>query len=373
MTALLAGADPADLSLLVAYTWVASLVLVTTGGLALTLVHHSARRRGIAYSPTLIAGYDKGSLDIARRLQRHPEYGLQVMGFLAEPPVAPASELPPVLGRVEDLPDIVDQMGIRHVIVGFPEVSRPELLKLTKRCNALGVETTIVPRLVAAVTRHTQMEYLGTAPLMNLRETHLTGLQLTAKHAFDRTVAMVALVALSPLMAVIAAAVRLSSPGPVLFYQLRAGRDGQVFKLLKFRTMVDGAQPAGVTTLAPVQGPLVKVHPDDPLITSLGRFLRRTSLDELPQLWNVLRGEMSLVGPRPELPQLVARWPPEHRVRLSVKPGLTGPMQVYGRSDLTFEEWLAVEREYVEYPSFWRDLRILALTIPVAVTGRGAF
>ena len=369
MGALLAGGDPADVSMLVARTWVASLVLVTAGGLVLTLASHVARRRGLAFSPTLIAGYDEGSLDIARKLQRHPEYGLRVVGFLVEPPVARVGDLPPVLGRVEDLTDIVNAHGIRHVIVGFPQVSRPELLKLTQRCSALGVETTIVPRLVAAITRHTQTEYLGTAPLMSLRETYLTGWQLAAKHGLDRTVAAVALLSLAPLMLAIALAVRLSSPGPVLFRQLRAGRDGQVFELLKFRTMVDlGEQEFA---LAPGLAPGGIEGADRR--TRVGRLLRRTSLDELPQLINVLRGEMSLVGPRPERPEYaerfrrdVDRYHERHRVRA----GITGWAQVHGlRGQTPVIDRVELDNFYIEHWSLSLDVKILLLTIPALLKG----
>ena len=195
-----------------------------------------------------------------------------------------------------------------------------------------------------------------------------------AKRLLDFFLAAIALVLFLPLLAAVALAVRLDGRGPVVFGQGRAGLNGHPFRMFKFRTMVADAEehrpPVGSENGRPQ--PMFKSR-SDPRVTRLGRFLRRTSLDELPQLLNVLRGDMSLVGPRPELVELVERWPPEHRIRLSVKPGLTGPMQVYGRSDLTFEEWLAVEREYIENPSLRRDLRILALTIPVTITGRGAF
>lgn len=369
MGALLAGGDPAHVGLLVARTWVASLVLVTAGGLLLTLASHVARRRGIAYSPTLIAGHDEGSLDIARKLQRHPEYGLWVVGFLAEPPVARRPELPPVLGRIDDLADIVTEYGIRHVIVGFPQVSRPELLTLTKRCSALGVETTIVPRLVAAITRHTQTEYIGTAPLMSLRETYLTGWQLAAKHGIDRVIAGVALLGLAPLMLLIAAAVRLSSPGPVLFRQLRAGRDGQAFELLKFRTMVDlGEQEFALPPgLAP--GGIEGID----RCTRVGRLLRRTSFDELPQLINVLRGEMSLVGPRPERPEYVERFRRDvdrYHERHRVRAGITGWAQVHGlRGQTPVIDRVELDNFYIEHWSLALDAKIMLLTLPALLRG----
>jgi lipopolysaccharide/colanic/teichoic acid biosynthesis glycosyltransferase len=175
-------------------------------------------------------------------------------------------------------------------------------------------------------------------------------------------------------MLAIAVAVRLDSRGPVLFVQRRVGLDGRAFAILKFRTMVAGADDvlSALVRLAGLDAPAFKLQ-RDPRVTRIGRLLRRTSLDELPQLLNVLRGDMSLVGPRPEQVEVVDRYAEEHRLRLAVKPGLTGPMQVYGRGALTFEERLAVEREYIENLSIGRDLRLLALTLPSVVNGRGAF
>jgi lipopolysaccharide/colanic/teichoic acid biosynthesis glycosyltransferase len=182
------------------------------------------------------------------------------------------------------------------------------------------------------------------------------------KRAVDLLVAGPLLVLALPLLAAVAVAVRLESPGKALFVQRRAGLRGKPFRILKFRTMApDPAVPPG------------RKLADDPRVTRLGRILRRTSLDELPQLVNVVRGDMSLVGPRPEQVEIVDRYGPEERIRLEVKPGLTGPMQVYGRGDLSAEERLAVERDYVETLSLGRDLRILALTLAAVAGGRGAY
>jgi lipopolysaccharide/colanic/teichoic acid biosynthesis glycosyltransferase len=172
----------------------------------------------------------------------------------------------------------------------------------------------------------------------------------------------------------IAFAVFVDDGPPVLFRQLRAGENGRLFRIFKFRTMVRDAEAMlpGLVSIDELSDPMFKLKPD-PRVTRVGRFLRRTSLDELPQLLNVLRGEMSIVGPRPELVDLVERYTPEHEVRLQVKPGITGPWQVYGRSDLTFEEVLAVEREYVENLSLGRDLRIILMTIPAVFGRRGAY
>ena len=194
------------------------------------------------------------------------------------------------------------------------------------------------------------------------------------KRAFDITVSSFGLLVTAPLFPLIAIAIRLDSRGPVFFNQRRAGLDGKPFEMHKFRTMIADAEDrlADVVRLDDLRDPVFKLS-DDPRITRVGRFLRRLSLDELPQLWNVLRGEMSIVGPRPEQVELVERYRPEHRFRLSVKPGMTGPMQVFGRGDLTFHERLAVELDYIENVSLARDLRIIAATLPVTFRGSGAY
>jgi lipopolysaccharide/colanic/teichoic acid biosynthesis glycosyltransferase len=197
---------------------------------------------------------------------------------------------------------------------------------------------------------------------------------LFLKRALDLTLGSVALVVFLPVLAVIAIAIRLETRGPVVFTQLRGGMDGRAFRIRKFRTMDVDAEERLPQLVAfdSLRDPMFKL-PNDPRVTRVGRWLRRWSLDELPQLFNVVGGSMSLVGPRPEQIELVERYAPEQRFRLIVKPGRTGPMQVYGRGRLTFDERLAVEREYIEYLSLRRDLHLLALTVSAVVSGKGAF
>jgi exopolysaccharide biosynthesis polyprenyl glycosylphosphotransferase len=194
------------------------------------------------------------------------------------------------------------------------------------------------------------------------------------KRTFDVFASSLGLLVTAPLFPIIALAIKLDSRGPVFFSQSRAGLDGHPFAMHKFRTMVADAEDrlADVIRLDDLRDPVFKLS-EDPRITRAGKVLRRLSLDELPQLWNVLRGEMSIVGPRPEQVELVERYRPEHRFRLSVKPGITGPMQVFGRGDLSFNERLAVELDYIENLSLARDLRIIAETVPAALRGSGAY
>jgi exopolysaccharide biosynthesis polyprenyl glycosylphosphotransferase len=371
MLQLLVTDDRNTISSLMAWTWLASLGGVTLAGMALTGIQQAARRRGIVTSSTLIIGADVNGLDLAARLARHPEYGLRAVGFLdngEQTPLGPGA--PPLLGALEDLEQVALFHGVRNVIIGFPDAPYSSLLALVSRCDQLRLETNVMPRLSDAMNRQTRFEYIGTVPLMNLRAMDPESWRFGIKHAFDRVSALVLLTVLSPLMACIAIAVRLSSPGPILFRQMRAGRDGRVFPLLKFRTMV--ADEAGV-----------EYQPDPGIApggvegldrrTALGRLLRRTSLDELPQLINVLRGQMSIVGPRPERPEFaelfqreVERYQDRHRVRS----GITGWAQVNGlRGQTPLADRVELDNFYIEHWSLALDMKILLLTIPSLLRG----
>ena len=220
-----------------------------------------------------------------------------------------------------------------------------------------------------------ELSHVSDLPVLEYNTWGIPRSTLALKRALDVLGAALGLVLGSPFMLAAAIAILVEGGQPVLFVQQRAGRGGRPFRMLKFRTMVADAERrlGDLVDLEQLSEPVFKLR-SDPRVTRVGRVLRRTSVDELPQLINVLRGDMSLVGPRPEQLELVARYTPEqHRVRLSVKPGITGPMQVYGRGDLTLAERLAVEREYVENLSLSRDLRLLALTVPAVRSGKGAF
>ncbi len=198
--------------------------------------------------------------------------------------------------------------------------------------------------------------------------------QSAVKRLVDIMVSAVLLVLAAPLMAIIALAVRLDSPGPVLFRQPRVGKDGRLFTMYKFRSMVPDAE-ARLQELLKARGweqPPLKI-PDDPRVTRVGRLLRRFSLDELPQLWNVLRGDMSLVGPRPEEPRIVQGYNAWQRKRLLVKPGLTGPMQVNGRADLPLDDRVRLEIDHIQHYSLWEDLKIMAKTVPAIFSGKGSY
>jgi exopolysaccharide biosynthesis polyprenyl glycosylphosphotransferase len=264
--------------------------------------------------------------------------------------------------------------GIDRVIVATHVVDEALLAHLVVACRRASAKLSVVPASNGMLGTALHLNHIAEIPVVDYNSSDVARSTLALKRALDVVGSLAALALLAPLFAAIAVAIRIDSRGPVFFSQRRAGQNGRAFRMHKFRTMVASAEErlADLVRFGDLSDPMFKLR-DDPRVTRVGRFLRRTSLDELPQLLNVLKGDMSLVGPRPEQVELVERYRPEHRFRLSVKPGLTGPMQVYGRGELTFEERLAVERDYIENLSLARDLRVLALTLPVVLTRRGAF
>jgi exopolysaccharide biosynthesis polyprenyl glycosylphosphotransferase len=283
-----------------------------------------------------------------------------------------------VAGRIASCTALQDQLneleGIDRVVVACTELHEGLLEALLPACRLRGVKLTVVPPTRGMFGTATHLGHVADLPLLDYNTWYVSPSTLALKRIFDVVVSTVGLLLLSPLFLLIALAVLVDDGLPVLFRQLRAGENGRAFRIFKFRTMVRGAEAMlpELVSIDELVDPMFKIK-SDPRVTGVGRFLRRTSLDELPQLLNVLRGEMSIVGPRPELLDLVERYAPEHEVRLRVKPGITGPWQVYGRSELTFDEVLAVEREYVENLSLGRDLRIILMTIPAVIGRRGAF
>jgi len=272
--------------------------------------------------------------------------------------------------RVHD--ELLDEVD--RIIVASPTLDERLLAEVIAVTRARQVKLSVVPPVRGMLGTAVQLSHVADLPFIEYHTWDTSRTTLVGKRILDVTVSCVGLVLLSPLFLAIAVAIRLSGPGPVLFVQQRAGRGGRPFRMLKFRTMEDGADNrlGEFVDIGELEEPAFKLR-DDPRVSTIGRLLRRTSLDELPQLVNVVRGEMSLVGPRPEQVEIVEQYTPEQRFRLSVKPGLTGPMQVYGRGALRFDERLAVERDYIENVSVGRDLHILALTIVPVLRRRGAY
>lgn len=357
-------------SALMAWTWLASIAGVTLAGVALPVIQQGVRRRGLVVYPTLIVGTDVSAQDVARRLGNTPEYGLLPVGFLSNEAPDPESRLP-ILGTLDELERVVSELSVRSIVIGFPEAPLATMLEFLARCDALGLQTSIAPRFSPAMNSQTHFEFLGTLPLLNLQAFNGDDWRFCVKHGLDRVIAALALVALSPLLIAIAVAIKLSSPGPVLFRQVRAGRDSCPFDLLKFRTMrqADDAQPVFAVNPGLAPGGVEGLDRR----TALGRLLRRTSMDELPQLLNVLQGEMSLVGPRPERPEFaecfqrdIERYQDRHRVRA----GMTGWAQVHGmRGQTPLLRRVELDNFYIEHWSLGLDVKIMLRTIPALLRG----
>jgi exopolysaccharide biosynthesis polyprenyl glycosylphosphotransferase len=261
--------------------------------------------------------------------------------------------------------------GIDRVVLAHERIDAREIAAVLELCRIHEAKLSLVSPLRGQATP-SQISRLAELPVFEYATSDVSRSTMMLKRAVDLLVGIPLAVLAMPLVPLIALAIRLEDRGPVLFAQRRAGLHGEPFRLLKFRTMHVGAERSLENLLDELPEPMFKFR-SDPRVTRVGRVLRRLSLDELPQIWNLLRGEMSLVGTRPEQLELVERYSPEHRFRLDVKPGLTGPMQVHGRGELTFEERLAVELDYIENLSIGRDLRILALTPLSVIRGTGAF
>lgn len=353
-------------SAVLGHLWVLGVAAVGSFRVAAVVAQRRARAKGKIARPTLIVGAGLVGTRVARRLAETPQYGLLPVGFLDAEPLGddgPTGRELPVLGAPSDLEWVVDITGARHVVLAFSSAPDHALVPLVRRCDELGLEVSLVPRLFDSVNDRFQYEALGGTPLLALRATDPLGWRFTLKHAVDRALGGVLLLLCAPAMLAVGLSVRMGSDGGVLFRQRRVGRDGRAFDLLKFRTMTtvpvaDGFIPRAGSAPGGVEGADRR--------TGLGRFLRRTSMDELPQLINVVRGEMSLVGPRPERPEFVelfnrdiTRYDDRHRVRS----GITGWAQVHGlRGQTSLADRVELDNYYIEHWSLALDLKILALT-----------
>ncbi|HVV89714.1 MAG TPA: sugar transferase [Solirubrobacterales bacterium] len=310
---------------------------------------------------------------VARRVVTHPETRLYLVGYLSAADGEDSAELPR-LGTPADISEVARATGIERVVVTEQQMSELAAERLIEECKEAGLALTFLPQHYGLLGPGIELNRLAELPVLDFRFSDPPRSTQAMKRAMDVFVSGLLLVALSPLLLMAAIAILIDSGRPVFFRQRRCGKDGVPFTMLKFRTMVADAEDrlSELIDLSKLDEPAFKI-PDDPRVTRVGRHLRRTSVDELPQLINVLRGEMSLVGPRPEEEAVVALYDERQRGRLAIKPGLTGPMQVYGRSDLTFEERLAMERDYLDNLSLLTDLQILMRTPRAIVRGEGAY
>jgi len=348
--------------------WLLAVVLVV---LARTFARIFVRRTDAYIQNTLVVGAGRVGQKVARKLLQHPEFGVNVIGFIDDHPRDREEGLGglTVLGDTEHLPELVEALAVERVIVAFSQAGHDKTLGLIRSLNGLGVQVDVVPRLFDVLGPQMRVHAAEGVPLLGLAPARLSTSSLFLKRVLDLLTSSFALLLLAPLFAVVAVAIKLDSPGPVIFRQVRMGHGGRIFTILKFRTMSADAdaRKAEVAHLNKHVGGdarMLKV-PDDPRVTRVGRFLRQYSLDELPQLINVFRGEMSLVGPRPLILDEDLHVDGWARKRLDLKPGITGLWQVLGRDDIPFEEMIGLDYRYVTNWSLLQDVRLLARTIPV--------
>lgn len=358
------------------YTAILIVLILSLARLARSILLDRLRRRGIGMDRVLIVGAGDAGRAVMASLVAQPKLGYQVVGFVDDNPEKGNAVLGPFkgLGGTDRLAQLITEKGVDEVIITLPWMYYRKILSLLALCESKRVRARIVPDLFQMRLRQVDLDDLNGIPLLSMREPTISGWNLVLKRLMDITVALVGLILLSPLMLIIALAIKLDSPGPVLFRQVRVGKGEREFVMYKFRSMREGAEEEleKLEAQNEAAGPLFKIR-QDPRCTRVGRFLRRTSLDELPQLYNVLRGEMSLVGPRPPLPREVARYQPWHRIRLEVAPGMTGLPQVSGRSNLTFDEMAFLDLYYIQNWSPALDILILLRTIPQVLFSNGAY
>ena len=360
----------------VAVFWAAAIVFVSSGRAAA----RAYCRRHVCYlQNTIIVGAgDVGQL-IGRKLLKHPEYGINLLGFVDDAPKERREDLEhlTLLGPVDRLPALVHLFDVERVVIAFSQDSHERALDLIRSMKDMDIQIDIVPRLFELVGPNFDMHSVEGTPLLGLPPPRLSRSSMLLKRTFDLALTIPGLVVLAPLFALIAVLIKRDSAGPVFFRQVRMGCNGRSFRMWKFRTMsvdADDRKPEVAHLnqhLSNGGDPRMFKIPDDPRVSRFGRWLRRHSLDELPQLLNVVCGEMSLVGPRPLIldeDQYVLEWA---RQRLSLKPGCTGPWQVQGRSGIPFEEMVKFDYLYVTSWSLFGDLKLIARTVPIMLGAHG--
>jgi exopolysaccharide biosynthesis polyprenyl glycosylphosphotransferase len=391
--------------------WLFSLIGVGVGRIALAGAQRRARSLGLIGKPVLIVGAGIVGAQVARRLEHHPEYGLVPIGFVDDDPRS-TTEVGgrdvPVLGAVEDIDRILQRSRVERLIVAFSSVTDARISRMIQRCQELGIEVSVVPRMFDTMNNRASYETVGGLPLLTFATVDPKGWQFAIKYALDRLVAGLVLLALSPLLTILAVVVKLSTGGPILFRQPRVGLDGHEFDMLKFRTMRGSPEKSGESDAAWAEqildGSGLEVAPSvEPVVvrtkaaasrvgesvavatqpagvarsaepaaggdrrTRVGRVMRRLSLDELPQFWNVFNGDMSLIGPRPERTSYVRRFEPvvyRYGDRHRVKSGITGWAQVHGlRGKTSLSERVELDNFYIAHWSLGLDLKIVVLTV----------
>ena len=367
----------ANSRLLVLFVWAMTILVLCLGRLIVSASMGLLYRLGIGETRLLVVGSGRLGKMIMQNIAASPDLGYSIVGFLSD-----LSEPPSdfgrfkMLGTLDDLDLVIRSMQVDEVIIALPSNLHEQSIRSVRLCERLGASFKMVPDLyeLSLSLSRIGMEAIEGIPLLGIRQASSNTLQRFVTRAVDIILSVLVLLVGLPFWLCIALAIRLNSPGEIIYRQTRIGKNGRPFKVYKFRSMYKDAERilSDLMVYNEAQGPLFKIK-SDPRITPVGKFLRRTSFDEIPQLINVIRGEMSLVGPRPPLPQEVAEYEGWHKERLSIKPGMTGLWQVRGRSNLSFDEGVLMDLYYIQNWSLRLYFQILLRTIPAVILSRGAY
>ncbi|MGA2531507.1 MAG: sugar transferase [Candidatus Aminicenantales bacterium] len=355
---------------------VTSLVLILAEKAAAYLAMHYVRRRGRNYRRLLIVGTGRRAAEFIRRIKGHPEWGFHILGAIDDEPGRGIKKVDGVdiVGALDDIPKILHSDAVDEIVFIVPRSRLSHVEGALHDCETEGVVTTITVDLFDMQIAKSAVSEIDGIPLLRFHTIKINEWQLLVKRLIDIAVSGLIIVLMGPFLVLMAFLIKLTSPGPVFFKQQRLGLHGRKFTLSKFRTMRQGAQDAlsKVNDVAEMDTPEFRAKKTQ-WITPLGKIMRKFSLDELPQFFNVLIGDMSLIGPRPTVPDEVEKYKAWQRRRFSMKPGITCLWQVNGRNNIGFEDWMKLDLEYLDNWSLWLDIKIMIKTVPVVLFGIGAY
>ena len=353
-----------------------SFILILAEKTAIYLAVHYVRRRGRNYRRLLIVGTGRRAAGFIRKIKGHPEWGFQILGAIDDEPGRDIKKVDGVdiIGTLDDIPKILHNDAVDEIVFVVPRSRLSHVEGALHDCETEGVVTTVTVDLFDMQIAKSAVSEIDGLPLLRFHTTKINEGQLLVKRFIDIVISGLVIVLLGPLLALIAMLIKLTSPGPVFFKQQRLGLHGRKFTLYKFRTMRQGAHDvlSKVNDVAEMDTPEFRDKKTQ-WITPLGRIMRKFSLDELPQFFNVLIGHMSLIGPRPTVPDEVEKYKAWQRRRFSMKPGITCLWQVNGRNNIGFEDWMKLDLEYLDNWSLWLDIKIMIKTVPVVLFGIGAY
>ncbi len=366
---------PSSSRLLVPFVWITSIVVLCLGRLLTSGIMGMLYRLGLGETRLLVVGSGRLGKMIMQHIAANPTLGYTIVGFLHDMNETPSDfGRFKMMGTLDDLGLVIRSMQVDEVIIALPSNMHQYAIRSVRMCERLGASFKLVPDLYELSLSRIDMEAVEGIPLIGIKQVSLNTVQRLITRIVDISISVLILLLGSPLWLCLALIIKVTSEGPIIYQQKRVGLNGQLFYMYKFRSMYKDADKVLAALMAQneAKGPLFKMK-DDPRRTPIGRFLRRTSLDEIPQFMNIIKGDMSLVGPRPPLPQEVAQYEEWQKGRLAIKPGLTGLWQVRGRSDISFDEGVLMDLYYIENWSLRLYFQILFRTVPAVLFSRGAY